>query len=98
MPSDRLTQAIQQLSDAEASLRCDEMRQLLTSLRFVVRDGKKPGHKIVTHPQLAGFFSTSYTCGHGSNPETKPCYIKTIRKVLLRHEQALRNLEEEATQ
>lgn len=97
MPSDRLTQTIHQLSDAGASLRCDEMRQLLTSLGFVVRDGKKAGHKIVTHPQLAGFFSTSYTCGHGSNPELKPSYIKTIRKVLLRYEQALRDLGEEAT-
>jgi hypothetical protein len=65
-------------------------------LDLSVRAGKKPGHKVVTHPQLPGFYSASYTCGHGSNPEVKPAYIKAIRKVLLRHEQALSDLEKEA--
>jgi hypothetical protein len=97
MPSSRLNLAIRRLSESGASLRCDELRDLLVGLGFSIKDGKKVGHKVVTHGGLAGFHSTSYTCGHGHNPEIKRSYLNNIRRVLQTHEQALQDfLKEEA--
>jgi hypothetical protein len=89
MTSRRLDEVIQALTGAGASLRCDELRGLLESLGFNVRDGRKQGHKIVTHPYLQGFQGTSYTCGHGKNPEIKPNYVRNIRRTLHTHYQQL---------
>ncbi|MCG5541975.1 MULTISPECIES: type II toxin-antitoxin system HicA family toxin [unclassified Halorhodospira] len=89
MTSRRLDEVIQVLEAAGASLRCDDMRRHLESLGFEVRDGKKQGHKIVTHPHLEGFYSTSYTCGHGKNPEIKPPYVRKVRATLRNHYQSL---------
>jgi len=66
------------------------MRRYLERLGFYVRDGKKEGHKIVTHKGLPGFYSTSYTCDHGKNPEIKPQYIQSIRKTLVLHAEAIK--------
>lgn len=88
--SARVTDALQRLTDAGSSLRCDELRRILESLGFEVRDGKKAGHKVVTHAGLPDFFSTSYTCGHGKNPEIKPAYIQKIRKIIKEREDELR--------
>ena len=89
MTSGRLDDVIQALSEAGASLRCNEMRSVLVSLGFDVRDGRKPGHKVVTHRYIEGFFSTSYTCGHGKNPEVKPAYVRQIRNTLRTYYQQL---------
>jgi hypothetical protein len=58
---------------------------MLNGLGFVVKDGTKPGHKVVSHPKLSGqsdFVGTSYTCGHGKNPPIKPIYAINLRKTL----------------
>ncbi|WP_081619194.1 hypothetical protein [Thioalkalivibrio sp. ALE19] len=80
---------LQQLQGAGGSLRCDELRRLLETLGFEVRDGKKAGHKVVTHAGLPSFYSTSYTCGHGKNPEIKPAYVRNIRRMLEEREPEL---------
>lgn len=89
MTSRTLNEVIQTLTEAGASLRCDDMRRYLESLGFEVRDGRKQGHKVVTHRHIEGFFSTSYTCGHGKNPEIKPAYVRNISKTLQTHYQQL---------
>jgi hypothetical protein len=90
MASCNLGHVLEVLIESEASVKCDELQKYLEDLGFKVRDGKKQGHKIVTHPGLENFYSTSYTCGHGRNPEIKPQYIKNIRKTLLQHKEELK--------
>jgi hypothetical protein len=77
------------LAEAEAKVKCSDLRSHLEELGFKVRDGKRAGHKIVTHPNLKDFYSTSYACGHGRNSVIKPAYIRNIIKTLKIHEQAL---------
>lgn len=80
--------AIDELSTGR-SLRCTEMITLLRNLGFDVRDGRKPGHKVITHPELERFTSASFTCGHGRNAQVKPVYIRDIRKLLQKHAEEL---------
>ncbi len=77
------------LEESEAKVKCSDLRSHLEELGFTVRDGKRAGHKVVTHPNLKGFYSTSYTCGHGRNSVIKPAYIRNMTKTLKIHEQAL---------
>ena len=90
MTSNILYQVLDTLQKSGTSIKCLELQSYLEDLGFKVRDGKKEGHKIVTHPGLKNFYSTSYTCGHGKNPEIKPQYIKNIKKTLLQHEEELK--------
>lgn len=75
-------QVISALREASASMRCSTLQQLLESLGFEVRAAKKPGHKVVTHSGLIDFISSSYTCGHGRDPEVKPNYIRQMRAMI----------------
>jgi len=54
-----------------------------------VRDGRKQGHKVVTHPGLPGFTSIGFTCGHGKNPEIKPAYVRKVAGMLRAYEAEL---------
>ena len=90
MTSCNLDYVLEVLAGSGASVKCDELQKFLEDLGFKVQDGKKQGHKIVTHPGLENFYSTSYTCGHGKNPEVKPQYIKNIRKTLLQYQEELK--------
>lgn len=65
-----------------ADIRCNAMVRLLTRLGFSVRDGRKQGHKVVTHPGLAAFTSAAFSCGHGRNPQVKRVYVASIRSLL----------------
>lgn len=78
--------------NSNGSLRCLELKSLLESLGFEVKDGSKPGHKTVTHDELKDFYSTGYTCGHGRNPEVKKPYIASIRNVLRTYREELISL------
>lgn len=69
-----------------ANCRCKHLIKTLTKLGFDVRDGKKQGHKVMTHPGLPGFTTENFTCGHGGNPEIKRIYIKNVLKVLRNYE------------
>lgn len=73
---------IDELGQAGSSMRCAELQGHLEALGFAVRTGRKTGHRIVTHRKLAGFTSTSFSCGHGKNSQIKPAYIRNIRRVL----------------
>lgn len=78
------------LENAGASMRCSELERLLKTLGFDVRDGKKQGHKIVTHAGLEDFYSFSYTCGHGKNPEVKRNYVRTALNTVKTHQDGLK--------
>ncbi|TFH72255.1 type II toxin-antitoxin system HicA family toxin [Gammaproteobacteria bacterium LSUCC0112] len=80
----------QQLQEGKRSIRCHEVGVLLESLGFSVRAGSRGGHKIYTHPKLKDFYSGSYNCGHGKNPEIKPAYINKILKNLDTYDAELR--------
>ena len=69
------------------------MVRLLEGLGFLVRDGRKQGHKIVTHPGLDGFLTASFSCGHGKNPQIKPHYVASLRKLLESRLDALSDME-----
>ncbi len=79
-------------------MRCDEVKSLLEEIGFEVRDGKKAGHKLVRHSELSAasdFTSTSYTCGHGKNPEVKRVYLAKLRKIVGKYEVELRKINGE---
>ncbi len=85
----QVEEAIAFLLTSKASIRCQEMATLLQGLGFVVRDGKKQGHKVIVHDGLQGFLSDSYTCGHGRNPEIKPAYVGKLARLLRRYKAEL---------
>lgn len=58
------------------------MVKLLEGFGFEVRDGKKSGHKVITHAGLGRFTSASFSCGHGRDPQVKRVYIHRIKKLL----------------
>jgi predicted RNA binding protein YcfA (HicA-like mRNA interferase family) len=89
MTSTRLGTLCRLLQESKATVKCSELCSYLEDLGFQVRDGRRAGHKIVTHPGLPDFYSTSFDCGHGKNPEIKPGYIRNILKTLKVHEQVL---------
>jgi hypothetical protein len=80
---------IKQLQQRKSSLCCEDVKRLLTELGFDVRDGKQGGHKIVVHQGLPAFYSGSFNCGHGKNPEIKPAYITKIIQILKQNQEAL---------
>lgn len=91
----KTTEAIRTLQQAGASMRCADLQKLLESIGFEIRAGKKPGHKVVYHAALSKiseFSTTSYTCGHGRNPEVKPNYVKKMLGVIRRYEAQLEEL------
>jgi hypothetical protein len=95
MTSGKLDKLLDDLVRAKGSWRCSDLIDRLEALGFQVRDGRTPGHKIVTHPSLAAFYSASFNCGHGKNPEIKSGYISNIRNTLVTHEKALREFLKE---
>ncbi|MCY3837737.1 MAG: type II toxin-antitoxin system HicA family toxin [Gammaproteobacteria bacterium] len=86
--------AIDRLS-TRGNIRCNDMIRLLEGLGFAVRDGKKTGHKVITHPELVNFTSASITCGHGRNPQVKPIYVARMRQLLATHADGLEELKED---
>lgn len=90
-----VNEAIEALQQAGASMRCSELQKILESLGFEVRDGKKQGHKVVTHPGLEGFFSSSYTCGHGKDPEVKRNYVRAMLSLVKKYEDELQKITED---
>ena len=95
-----ISDAIQALENAGASMRCADLQKALESIGFEVKDRKKQGHKVVYHSRLSEmseFTTTSYTCGHGKNPEVKPAYVKKMLGVIRRYESELKELNGEKT-
>ena len=72
----QIQNTINSLQQRKASLCCDDVKSLLVSMGFEVRDAKQGGHKVFVHQGLPSFLSGSFNCGHGKNPEIKPAYIK----------------------
>lgn len=80
------------LLSSRGTIRCKAMEQLLIGLGFIVREGKKQGHRVITHPRLNSFSSAAFSCGHGRNSAVKPAYVRHIRKVLESHAEELKKL------
>ena len=81
--------AIQDLASAGAAMRCEDLRRLLETLGFEVRDGARGGHKVFVHAQIKDFLSSSYDCGHGRNSQVKRPYIKKVLAILRQYESDL---------
>ena len=79
---ERIEQIVANLRASSASIRCQELAEILSSLGFNVRDGARPGHKVLVHHGMAAFTSAGYTCGHGRNPEIKPVYVKKVARLI----------------
>lgn len=76
---------IEHLQQHKTNLCCEEVKRLLVSLGFEVRDGKQGGHKVFFHQGVPGFMSAAFNCGHGKNPEIKPAYIGKIIQIPKQH-------------
>jgi hypothetical protein len=86
-----LEQAVRKLSSTGASMRCADLSRILEGLGFRVGEGKSPGHKVFTHPHIPGFYTGSYNCGHGRNPQVKRAYITKVLRTLRQFEAELSN-------
>lgn len=98
MPKATVDNAIHALQQAGASMRCADLQGVLESIGFEIKDRKKPGHKVVYHAALSRmseFSTTSYTCGHGKNPEVRPAYVKKMLGVIRHYESELKELNGE---
>ena len=78
----KLQGVIAEMKERKKKLRCQDLSDYLTKLGFIVRDGKRGGHKVFAHKELTQFGSGSFNCGHGKNPEIKPVYVTKIIKIL----------------
>lgn len=87
-----LDDAIKLLDQKKKTLRCSELKCLLESFGFQVRDCKKGGHKQVTHTRLPGFRGSSFNCGHGSDNQVKPGYVKKMISLLDTYREELEKL------
>lgn len=93
----QIQNTINSLQQHKASLCCDDVKSLLVSLGFEVRDGKQGGHKVFVHQGIPSFMSGSFNCGHGKNPEIKPAYILKIIQILKHHRDELEEYLEETS-
>lgn len=91
----RVDDAITQLRQQRASIRCDDLIRLLTDLGFVVHPTKTPGHKIVTHPDIKDLRS-NFDCGHGRTPQPKTVYVDAMRRLLTQYRDELAQIEKKA--
>lgn len=66
----------------KTNLRCNEICASLEHLGFIVRDGSRGGHKIVSHPRLREFSGTNFDGGHGANDLVKPRYVEKLLRVI----------------
>ena len=78
-----------QAGKAASGLSCADVRALLTRVGFNVKDGKRGGHKVVTHPHLPGFYSTGYNC-RGSGGPVDRNYLGHLLNVIRRYEEPLK--------
>jgi hypothetical protein len=88
VPIDEVLDALQQ---KKRSMSCSELEGLLRALGFVIRDGSRGGHKIVTHPGLADFHGGSFD--GRANPIKVP-YIVTVIRIIRLHREELEKLLE----
>ena len=93
----QIQNTINSLQQRKASLCCNDVKSLLVSLGFEVRDGKQGGHKVFVHQGIPSFMSGSFNCGHGKNPEIKPAYILKIIQILKHHRDELEEYLEETS-
>lgn len=82
-------QSVLSLFQSRSVLKCSGVIKALESLGFEVRDGKRGGHKVFVHNGLKDFYSGSFNCDHGKNPQIKPAYIKNIKKILEQYSEEL---------
>jgi hypothetical protein len=85
----QVDEVLSTLKQGKTNLCCKDLTKLLVSLGYTVRDGKRGGHKVFTHQDIEEFYSDSFNCGHGTNPEIKPAYISKVRKLVEKHKDEL---------
>jgi hypothetical protein len=92
MLSPSVRSSIGRLDPRGPGIRCNELVRLLEALGFVVRRGRKGNHRSVEHPYLPGFRGTNFDCGHGRDPQVRRVYIRSLRRVIETHAEALSEL------
>ena len=81
-------ETIKLFEDSPKGMRCSAVRRALERLKFNVRDAAA-GHRVISHPGLAGFHGANFNCGHGRNDLVKPVYIRNLVKVLIQWQDEL---------
>lgn len=91
--SDSLYDAVcTELDQRVASMRCADLKKLLESLGFNVRDGRRGGHKICTHPALSSVSPfTTFSFDGGRNPILSS-YVREVLKTLRIYESEIRQI------
>lgn len=81
-----------ELEQRVASMRCNDLKKLLESLGFIVRDGRRGGHKVCSHPELSTVspFTTLGFDG-GRNPILSS-YVREVLKTLRIYESEIRQI------
>lgn len=90
----KVSYAITTLKKKKKSTRCNELIEILQKLGFIVRDGRRGGHKLYIHSNLKEFLGGSFNCDHGKNPQIKPVYVQRVIKTLEDFEGELSSLGE----
>ena len=83
------THVVDTLERGSSGIRCKELTKLLKGLGFEVKDGKRGGHKLFFHDEIASFQSSSFNCGHGRDPVVKKVYVNKILNVIKQYENEL---------
>ena len=87
-------EAISFLQQRKKTCRASELRKVLESFGFRVKDRKKAGHKTVSHSGLTEFSGFGYSAGHGSDDQVKPGYICTVISALKIHRDDLEKINQ----
>lgn len=87
---DKLFRRLKEMATS-ANITCRDFTQVLEDLGFELTDASG-GHKVATHPKipLGPEDAANYNCGHDQGTHVKRNYIKTFLKLVVEHEEKLR--------
>lgn len=78
---------VAKLKSSRANLSCDEMKDLLESLGFVVKKRAGGNHHTYTHPDLTDFFGSNFDGGH--KKQMLSVYVEKALKIIKKYENEL---------
>ena len=82
---------VARLEQSGNNTRCNDLKAWLEDAGFNLKQGKG-NHFVITHPQIDGFTTGSFDCGHGTNkPVKKPYITKILNHIVKRYEEEIRN-------
>lgn len=78
---------VAKLKGSQANLSCDEMKELLEALGFVVNKSSSGNHHTYTHPKLNDFHGGSFDGSH--KKQMLSIYPRNALKIIRRYEDDL---------